>query len=237
MPIADPEEDDDADVQALLAKVGKPPEQASGSAGSAHQDSKSKADTSKYYGGSSKGWSSKWKGSWDKKSYWKHDQWESYYSSVRGSEQPKSPEEGPKKKEAEENEENLEETPKRPKINFGDRRVAGPLRIAKGRMGPASSEESQEEDVELEGLEPTDDELKAEAPNEEDAEMNPEEAEEAEEAEEGEEGQRGQMSCFLLSCGPPCKLPPRRDGPEGSNWCRVDFQTKPFLWVYFQEFQ
>ena len=69
----------------------------------------------------------------------------------RGSEQPKSPEEGPKKKEAEENEENLE-TPKRPKINFDDRRVAGPLRIAKGRMGPASSEESQEGDVELEGL-------------------------------------------------------------------------------------
>ena len=70
----------------------------------------------------------------------------------RGSEQPKSPEEGPKKKEAEEKEENLEETPKRPKINFDDRRVAGPLRIAKGRMGPASSEESQEGDVELEGL-------------------------------------------------------------------------------------
>ena len=59
VPIADLEEEDDAEVQALLAEVGKPPEQASGSAGSAHQDSKSKAYTSKYYGGSSKGWSSK----------------------------------------------------------------------------------------------------------------------------------------------------------------------------------
>ena len=217
-PIVNPEDEEDADVQALLAEVGKPPEQASSSAGSAHQDRKSEADTSKYYGGSSKGWSSKWKGSWDKQSYWKHDQWENYYSSGRGSEQPKSPEEGPKKKkEAEESEENLEETPKRPKTNFGDRRVAGPLRIAKGRMGPASSEESQEgDDAELEGLEPTDDELKAEAPNEEDDEMDPEEAEEAE---EGEEGQRGELNSF----GPPSKLPPRRDGPEGNNWCRVDF--------------
>ena len=75
----------------------KKPEQASGSAGSAHQDRKSKADTSKYYGGSSKSWSSKWKGNWDKQSYWEHDQWENYYSSGRGSEQPKSPEKGPKK--------------------------------------------------------------------------------------------------------------------------------------------
>ena len=58
-PIANPEDEDDADVQALLAEVGRPPEQASHSAGSAHQDSKSKAYTSKYYGGSSKGWSSK----------------------------------------------------------------------------------------------------------------------------------------------------------------------------------
>ena len=72
----------------------------------------------------------------------------------------------------------MEESPKRPKIDFRDRRVAGPLRIAKGRMGPPSSEESQGgDDAELEGLEPTDDELKAEAPNEEDDEMNPEEGE------------------------------------------------------------
>jgi hypothetical protein len=75
-PIVNPEDEEDADVQALLAEVGKPPEQAPSSAGSAHQDRKSEADTSKYYGGSSKGWSSKWKGSWDKQSYWKHDQWE-----------------------------------------------------------------------------------------------------------------------------------------------------------------
>ena len=211
-PFVNPEDEEDAEVQALLAEVGKPPEQASGSAGSAHQDRKSKADTSKYYGGSSKSWSNKWKGSWDKQSYWKHDQWENYYSSGRGSEQPKSPEKGPEKeKEADESEDNLEESPKRPKIDFRDRRVAGPLRIAKGRMGPPSSEESQGgDDVELEGLEPTDDELKAEAPNEEDDEMNPE---------EGEEGQRGE----LLSFGPPNKLPPRRDGPEGNNWCHVDF--------------
>jgi len=93
-PIADPEEEEDAEVQALLAEVGKPPEQASGSAGSAHQDSKSKAYPSKYYGGSSKGWSNKWQGSWGKKSHWEHDQWESHYSSGRGSQQPKSPEEG-----------------------------------------------------------------------------------------------------------------------------------------------
>ncbi|CAL1130380.1 unnamed protein product [Cladocopium goreaui] len=154
-PFVNPEDEEDAEVQALLAEVGKPPEQASGSAGSAHQDRKSKADTSKYYGGSSKSWSCKWKGSWDKQSYWKHDQWENYYSSGQ---------------------DNLEESPKRPKIDFRDRRVAGPLRIAKGRMGPPSSEESQGgDDAELEGLEPTDDELKAEAPNEEDDEMNPEE--------------------------------------------------------------
>ena len=45
-------------------------------------------------------------------------------------------------------------------------------------MGPPSSEECQGgDDAELEGLEPTDDELKAEAPNEEDDEMNPEEGE------------------------------------------------------------
>ena len=56
-----------------------------------------KADTSKYHGGSSKGWSSKWKGSWDKQSYWEHDQWENHYGSGRGSEQPKSPGKGPKK--------------------------------------------------------------------------------------------------------------------------------------------
>ena len=48
------------------------------------------------------------------------------------------------------------------------------------------------------GLEPTDDEMRAEA---------------------SEEGQRGELNSF----GPPSKLPPRRDGPEGSNWCRVDF--------------
>ena len=96
-PFVNPEDEEDAEVQALLAEVGKPPEQASGSAGSAHQDRKSKADTSKYYGGSSKSWSCKWKGSWDKQSYWKHDQWENYYSSGRGSEQPKSPQKGPKK--------------------------------------------------------------------------------------------------------------------------------------------
>ena len=79
-------------------------------------------------------------------------------------------------------------------------------------MGPPSPEESQEDDgSELEGLEPTDDELR-EAPNEEDEEKDPEEDEE-------ESGQRGQM----LSFGPPSKLSPRRDGPEGSNWCRVDF--------------
>ena len=68
-PIVTPEEQEEAEVQALLAEVGKPSEKASGSAGSAHQDRWSKADTSKYYGGSSKGWSSKWKGSWDKQSY------------------------------------------------------------------------------------------------------------------------------------------------------------------------
>ena len=136
-PIADLEEEEDAEVQALLAEVGKPPEQASGSAGSAHQDSESKAYPSKYYGGSSKGWSNKWQGSWGKKSHWEHDQWGSHYSSGRGSQQPKSPEEGPKKREVEES----EETPKRPKIDFGDRRVAGPLRITKGRMEPASSDE------------------------------------------------------------------------------------------------
>ena len=53
------------------ANGGKKPEQASGSAGSAHQDSK--------------------------KSYWEHDQWETHYSSGRGSQQPTSPEEqGPR---------------------------------------------------------------------------------------------------------------------------------------------
>ena len=214
-PIVTPEEQEEAEVQALLAEVGKPSEKASGSAGSAHQDRWSKAGTSKYYGGSSKGWSSKWKSSWDKQSYWEHDQWKDSYGSGRGSEQPKTPGKGPKKdkeSEANEDEENLEETPKRPKINFEDRRVAGPLRISKGRMGPPSSEESQEDDeAELEGLEPTDDELR-EGPNEEDEEIDPAEDEE-------ESGQRGQMPSF----GPPSKLPPRRDGPEGSNWCRVDF--------------
>ena len=176
-PIADPEEEEDAEVQALLAEVGKPPEQASGSAGSAHQDSKSKAYPSKYYDGSSKGWSNKWQGSWGKKSHWEHDQWESHYSSGRGSQQPKSPEEGCKKIEVEES----EETPKRPKIDFGDRRVAGPLRITKGRMGPASSdEESLQEIAELVGLEPTEHEMRAEA---------------------NEEGQRGELNSF----GPPNK--------------------------------
>ena len=177
-PIVTPEDEEEAEVQALLAEVGKSSGQASGSAGSAHQDRQSMADTSKYYGGSSKSWSSKWKGNWDKQSYWEHDQWENYYSSGRGSEQPKSPEKGPKKeKEADESEENLEESPKRPKINFDDRRVAGPLRIDKGRMGPPSSEETQEgDDVGLEGLDPTDDELRestahAEVPKEEDDEI------------------------------------------------------------------
>ena len=37
--------------------------------------------------------------------------------------------------------------------------------------------------------------------------------------EEGGEGQSGELNSF----GPPSKLPPRRDGPEGNNWCRVDF--------------
>ena len=222
-PIVTPEDEEEAEVQALLAEVGKSSGQASGSAGSAHRDRWSMADTSKYHGGSSKNWSNQWKGNWDKQSYWEHNQWENYYSSGRGSEQPKSPEKGPKKeKEADENEENLEGSPKRPRINFVDRRVAGPLRIDKGRMGPPSSEESQEgDDVGLEGLDPTDDELRestahAEAPKEGDDEIDPEEGEEG-------PGQRGQMSCFLLSFGPPSKLPPRRDGPEGSNWCRVDF--------------
>ena len=73
VPIADLEEEEDAEVQALLAEVGKPPEQASGSAGSAHQDSKSKAYPSKYHGGSSKGWSNKWQGSWGRRSHWEHD--------------------------------------------------------------------------------------------------------------------------------------------------------------------
>ena len=186
MPIADLEEDEDAEVQALLAEVGKPPEQASGSAGSAHQDSKSKAYSSKYHGGSPKGWSSKWQGNWGKRSHWEHDQWESHYS---GSQQPNSPEEGPKQKEVEE----------RPRIDFSHRRVQGPLKIAKGRMGPASDEESLEEVAELVGLEPTDDEMRAEAS-------------------EGE-GHRGELNSF----GPPSKLPPRRDGPEGNNRCRVDF--------------
>ena len=130
----------DAEVQALLAEVGKPPEQASGSAGSAHQDSKSKAYSSKYHGGSSKGWSNKWQGSWGKRSHWEHDQWESHYSSGRGSQQPKPPEEGPKKIEVEES----EETPKRPKIDFGDRRVAGPLRTTKGHMGPRQVKKAKE---------------------------------------------------------------------------------------------
>ena len=58
-------------------------------------------------------------------------------------------------------------------------------------MGPASSdEESLQEIAELVGLEPTDDEMRAEA---------------------NEEGQRGELNSF----GPPNKLPPRRDGPEG----------------------
>ena len=89
-------------------------------------------------------------------------------------------------------------------------------------MGPPSSEESQQyDDAGLEGLDSTDDELKestthAKAPKEEDDEIDPGEGEEG-------PGQRGQMSCFLLSFGPPSKLPPRRDGPEGNNWCRVDF--------------
>ena len=234
-PIFTPEEKEEADVQALLAEVEKSSGQASAIAGSAHRDCRSMADTSKwhgegskhwpskYYGGSSKNWSNQWKGNWGKQSYWEHDQWENYYSSGRGSEQPKSPEKGPKKeKEADENEENLEGSPKRPKIDFDDRRVAGPLRIDKGRMGPPSSEESQQyDDAGLEGLDSTDDELKestthAKAPKEEDDEIDPGEGEEG-------PGQRGQMSCFLLSFGPPSKLPPRRDGPEGSNWCRVDF--------------
>jgi len=91
-PMDNPEEDEeDAEVQALLAEVGKPSGQDSGSAGSARQDRKFKADTSKRYGGSSKSWSSKWKGSWDDQSYWKHDQWDDYYSYGRGSERPKSP--------------------------------------------------------------------------------------------------------------------------------------------------
>ena len=34
-----------------------------------------------------------------------------------------------------------------------------------------------------------------------------------------EEGQRGELNSF----GPPNKLRPRRDAPERSNWCRVDF--------------
>ena len=42
--------------------------------------------------------------------------------------------------EVEESEES-EEIPKRPKMDFGHRRVAGPLRITKGRMGQASSDE------------------------------------------------------------------------------------------------
>jgi hypothetical protein len=76
----------------------------------------------------------------------------------------------------------LEGFPKRPKIDFDDRRVAGPLRIDKGRMGPPSSEESQEyDDAGLEGLDSSDDELKestthAKAPKEEDDEIDPEEA-------------------------------------------------------------
>ena len=37
--------------------------------------------------------------------------------------------------------EESEEIPKRPKMDFGHRRVAGPLRITKGRMGQASSDE------------------------------------------------------------------------------------------------
>ena len=242
-PIVTPEDEEEAEVQALLAEVGKSSGQASGSAGSAHRDRWSMADTSKYNGGSSKNSSNQWKGNWDKQSYWEHDQWENYYSSGRGSEQPKSPQKGPKReKEADENEENLEGSPKRPKINFDVPRVAGPLRIDKGRMGPPSSEESQEgDDVGLEGLDPTDDELRestahAEAPREGDDEIDPGDGEEG-------PGQRGQMSCFLLSFGPPSKLPPRRDGPEGSNWCRVDsswivvLQTTPFHWVYPQEFQ
>ena len=190
VPSEDLEEDDDAEVQALLAEVGKTPEQASGSAGSAHQDSKSKAYSSKYHGGSSKGWSNKWQGSWGKRSHWEHDQWESHYSSDRGSQRPKSPEGSPQQREVEE----------RPRIDFSHRLVQGPLKIARGRMGPASSdEESLEEVAELVGLEPTDDEMRAEASE--------------------EEGQRGELNSF----GPPSKLPPRRDGPEGSNWCRVDF--------------
>ena len=189
VPIADLEEDEDAEVQALLAEVGKPPEQASGSAGSAHQDSKSKAYSSKYHGGSSKDWSSKWQGSWGKRSHWGHDQWESHYGSDRSSQRPKSPEGSPPQRDVEE----------RPKIDFSHRRVQGPLKIARGRMGPASSdEEIPEEATELTGLEPTDDEMRADV---------------------SEKDQRGELN----SLAPPNMLQPRRDGPEGPNWIRVDF--------------
>ena len=40
--------------------------------------------------------------------------------------------------------EESEETPKRPKIDFGDRRVAGPLRITKGHMGPRQVKKAKE---------------------------------------------------------------------------------------------
>ena len=66
-------------------------------------------------------------------------------------------------------------------------------------MGPASSdEEVPEETTELTGLEPTDDEMKAD---------------------ESEKEQRGELN----SLAPPNMLQPRRDGPEGPNWIRVDF--------------
>jgi len=66
-------------------------------------------------------------------------------------------------------------------------------------MGPASSdEEVPEETTELTGLEPTDDEMKAD---------------------ESEQEQRGELN----SLAPPNMLQPRRDGPEGPNWIRVDF--------------
>jgi hypothetical protein len=185
VPIADLEEDEDAEVQALLAEVGKPPEQASGSADSAHQDSKPSTYSSKYYGGASKGWSSKWQGSWGKRSHWKHDQWESHYS---GSQRPKSPEGSPPQREVEE----------RPRIDFSHRRVQGPLMIARGRMGPASSdEEIPEEATEVTGFEPTADEMSADASEKERGELN--------------------------SLAPPTMLQPKRNGPEGPNFIRVDF--------------
>ena len=106
----------------------------------------------------------------------------------------------------EEEEKEAEESTKRPKIAFGDRRLKG-LNLKRGRMGPASSASGSGGSPRHEGT------------GDEQPELPVEEGELQAQATDAEEPHGvGELTRFDGSAPKP--FPPSRNGPTGKEWTR-----------------